>query len=70
MPSKLTITVVAAIGDLDDPHLIHTTLRKGLKVVATTWCGKQFNAADGVFQLPTTIKFCTGCVTAIEKVWS
>lgn len=70
MPSKLTVSVVAVIGPLDDPCIVHETYRKGLKVIASSWCSKQYNAADGVRQVPTTMKFCTRCVAAIEAVKS
>jgi hypothetical protein len=44
--------MIAAIEQPDGLHVILHTGRKGISVQVTTYCGKQFNAANGVIQVP------------------
>ena len=60
-------SMVAAIpGHHTHPCVIKWTGRKGLKVVAVTYCGDTVNAAEGVYQLPNTHDFCPSCLEALK----
>jgi hypothetical protein len=58
--------MVAAIPNGHSTCVIKWTGRKGLKVVALTYCGDTVNAADGVLQLPNTAEFCSNCAEVLE----
>lgn len=34
---------------------VFSTERRGLKAISVAWCGREHNAADGVFQVPDAI---------------
>ncbi len=61
------LSMVAAIpGQEQHPCVIQWTGRRGLKVVALTYCGDTVNAAEGVLQIPGNRSFCSRCTAALE----
>lgn len=53
------IAVIQVAGE--DPHVIMWTGRVRLHVEVKTYCGKAFEADDGVLQVPDNWKVCERC---------
>lgn len=58
------VALVARPGAL--PCVVNLTARSGLSVKATSWCGSEYNAADGVRQMPAVTPCCPRCNAALE----
>lgn len=63
----MTIPILIAVT-ADHRHIIKWVGRRGIKVVADTFCKKSVPAADGVMQVPITQPdICKDCRAAAEK---
>lgn len=55
-------------GNQSSPCVVRWTGRVGLlSVKIRTWCDDEYDAADGVSQLPESFKLCSKCRTAIDR---
>jgi hypothetical protein len=59
------IAVVPSPNPALPPCVLKWAGRRGLSVVATTYCGREHPVAAGIMQIPSDAKHCESCKAAI-----
>lgn len=60
--------IAAVITPGRKPCIVLLTGRDGFKVKSKTYCGREVNASDGVYQLPDSTEVCKECTDKIPAV--